>query len=129
MKLQGIYLIVAIIFVSCHMKENKMTNTHCNYSIIWKYKIKPESKEKFEREYGPRGTWFKLFSQSINYAGSFLNKSEEEADTYILIDTWTDKKSYEDFKEKNREVYDRLSAQFENLYEREEKVGSFDLVK
>ncbi len=106
-----------------------MTNAHYNYSIIWKYKIKPESKEKFEHEYGPRGTWFKLFSQSINYAGSFLSKSGEETDTYILIDMWTDKEAYEEFKEKNREVYNRLSAGFENLYEREEKVGSFDLIR
>lgn len=61
--------------------------------------------------------------------GSFLNRKEEEDNVYILVDTWTDKESYENFKEKNRETYDRLSAQFENLYEQEEKIGSFDLIK
>jgi len=99
-----------------------------NYSIIWKYKIKPASKEKFELEYGPGGTWFKLFSKSSSYTGSYLNRDEEDSNVYILIDTWTDKQSYEDFKEKNKEDYNRLSDQFQHLYEREEKVGSFDLI-
>lgn len=100
-----------------------------NYSIIWKYKITPASKEKFEFEYGPAGAWFKLFSKSSNYTGSYLNRNEEDSNVYILIDTWTDKQSYEDFKEKNKEDYNRLSDQFQHLYEREEKVGSFDLIK
>ncbi len=111
------------------MKESKMASPQNNYSIIWKYKITPGSKEKFEYEYGPKGAWFRLFSESGNYTGSFLNWSEEEYNAYILIDTWTDKESYETFKEKNSEVYNRLSVQFENLYEREERVGSFDLVE
>jgi hypothetical protein len=129
MKLQRIYLSCVIFLVSCQVKENKIITPRSGYSIIWRYKIKPENKERFEYEYGPRGTWFKLFSESINYAGSYLSRSEEEAGTYILIDTWTDKKSYEDFKDENRETYNRLSSGFEKLYEREEKVGSFDSVK
>lgn len=100
-----------------------------NYSVIWKYKIKPESREKFEFEYGPHGTWFKLFSKSVNYAGSYLHKSEEEKDTYVLIDTWTDKESYENFKKVNAEAYQALSAQFESLYEHEERIGSFNSIK
>jgi len=110
------------------LNKKQLMSPQYRYSVIWKYKIKPEGKVRFEHEYGPKGTWFKLFSGSSSYTGSFLNRNEED-NTYILIDTWTDKNSYEDFKEKNREVYDRLSVQFENLYEREEKVGSFDLIK
>jgi hypothetical protein len=126
----GVHNLLCVVFiVSCSSKENKLMNPQYNYSIIWKYKIKPENKEKFEYEYGPTGTWFKLFSKSGSYTGSFLNRMEEEDNVYILIDTWWDKESYENFMEKNREVYNRLSAQFENLYEQEEKIGSFDLVK
>jgi len=98
-----------------------------HYSIIWKYKIKPEHKEKFEHEYGPNGSWCLLFSKSISYTGSFLNRSDED-NVYLLIDTWMDKKSYVDFIEKNKEVYNRLSSQFKSLYEKEEKIGSFDVV-
>lgn len=50
-----------------------------------------EKKDNFEYEYGSRGTWYKLFSESKNYRGSFLHKSEEEKDAYILVDTWTEK--------------------------------------
>lgn len=98
------------------------------YAVIWKYKIKPENKETFEFEYGRNGTWAKLFAKSKNYRGSFLYKSEDEMDTYILMDTWINKLTYEDFKKVNQVKYDKISSGFENLYMTEEKTGSFNSV-
>lgn len=111
------------------MKSEELDKEEANYSVIWKYKIKPESKEKFEYEYGPHGAWFMLFNKSRSYSGSYLYKNEEEKNTYVLIDTWADKQSYEDFKKINAEAYTSLSAQFESLYETEEKIGSFNSIK
>lgn len=105
------------------MKNTKM------YTVIWKYKIKPENKEKFEFEYGRNGTWAKLFAKSKNYRGSLLYKSEDEVDTYILMDTWINKQSYEDFIETNKEKYNKTSAGFEYLYLSEEKTESFNAVQ
>lgn len=95
------------------------------YTVIWKYHIKPENKEKFELEYGQKGTWEKLFTKSNNYRGSFLYKNEDEIDTYILMDTWTSKQAYEVFKKMNKEKYNEISSDFEHLYFTEEKIGSF----
>ena len=95
------------------------------YSILWKYKLEPEHKEKFEFEYGRNGTWAKLFAKSENYQGSFLYESEDEVDTYILIDTWINKQAYEDFIKMNQEKYNKISSGFEYLYSTEEKTGSF----
>lgn len=103
--------------------------TALKYSVIWKYKVKPDSLEHFEFEYGPNGTWNKLFVQSENYGGSFLYKSDEDPQTYMLIDTWVSKHAYEDFINENQKVYSEISAGFENLYLTEEKVGSFNLVE
>jgi len=98
------------------------------YSIVWKYKINPECKEKFELEYSSRGAWNLLFRQAKNYKGSYLHQSEYESDTYLLIDTWTNKQSYENFKRANKEAYKELSTQFDYLYKTEDKVGAFNLV-
>jgi quinol monooxygenase YgiN len=127
MKIIALGFLILIAFMNaCKTESTKWTNdTVGGYLVIWKYKVKHESANAFEHEYGSGGTWYKLFSKSEKYKGSFLHKSEEEERVYILIDTWTDKKSYEDFKEKNREIYNELSAKFENLYESEERIGSF----
>lgn len=105
------------------------TNGNAVYSVIWKYKIRPENKEKFEIEYGSNGTWSRLFNQSENYRVSFLLKNEDDADTYLLVDTWINKQSYEDFIKTNQETYDNISSRFEYLYLSEEKIGSFNSVQ
>ena len=98
------------------------------YTIIWKYKVNKENQVEFEFEYGKVGTWSKLFMNSNNYLGSFLHKSLSMDHTYLLIDTWTDEKAYENFKNSNSIVYERLSSAFETLYESEEKMGTFNTI-
>lgn len=98
------------------------------YSIIWRYKVKQNNKIEFELEYGSRGSWSKLFGESKSYKGSALYKSEEEIETYILIDTWTDKQSYEDFKKTRAEIYNKLSHKFENIYESEKLIGTYSRI-
>lgn len=95
------------------------------YLIVWKYKIKPEYQGKFEFEYGSSGTWNSIFSKSKNYIGSFLHKSETDSDSYLLIDFWTNKEFYENFKESYNLDYHKLSTKFAYLYESEEKIGTF----
>lgn len=125
-----VFLALTILLPSCQMKpKTEMPASMGAYSIIWKYRIKPESREVFEHEYGPRGSWYQLFSESKNYTGSFLHRSDERALTYILIDTWTDQQSYEDFKKSHAETYHQLSARFESLYESEERIGAFNRVE
>ncbi len=96
------------------------------YSVVWKYKIKPENKEVFEFEYGIDGSWSLLFNTSKNYKGSILHISEDKADTYLLIDTWTNKSHYEKFIELNKKVYTELSSKFNYLYQTEDKIGTFN---
>ena len=99
------------------------------YTIIWKYKIKAEFEDIFEKEYGTNGAWYNLFEESEDYRGSILYKSQEEVNSYFLMDTWTTKESYEAFKKSCDEIYRKLSSQFEYLYETEEKIGTFNSLK
>ena len=99
------------------------------YLIVWKYKVKPEYKEKFEIEYGASGAWNSFFIKSKSYKSSFLHLSETELDTYLLIDSWTSKELYEKFVKANSEDYQKLSSKFEYIYESEEKIGMFTSVE
>ncbi len=92
------------------------------YSLIWRYKIKPDKRERFEFEYGLNGSWARLFNESKKYKGSLLLKSTEEVNTYTLIDTWTDIEAYKTFLKENDQEYNKLSVQFESLYEIEMKM-------
>ncbi len=127
-KKEVIVLASCLFLISCGMKkENAQTAASSgNYSIIWRYTIKPEMRNRFEHEYGSHGAWNELFSQSVNYRGSFLHHNAESPDTYILIDTWTDQLSYEQFKADYAEMYKRLSDQFSPLYISEERMGAFN---
>ena len=98
------------------------------YSVVWKYVVEKKNQPKFEKEYGDHGTWTKLFRNSKNYVGSFLKKSIEINDTYLLTDTWTEKKQYEIFKKENQKIYEELSSEFEILYKKAEKIGEFKSV-
>jgi len=98
------------------------------YAIIWKYKIIPDSKEAFEQLYGSEGSWAKLFRTSKDYLGSHLHNSEEDSNTYLLIDAWRNGQSYMEFLKTNEEQYKLFSSQCEYLYVLEEKIGSFNSV-
>lgn len=93
---------------------------------MWRYTILESQKEEYEFEYGnERGSWSLLFNNSPDYLGSYLHRNLEAQTTYLLIDTWKSKESYEDFKRVYREDYNSLSTQFEKLYATEEKIGEF----
>lgn len=125
-------LAIMMALSSCTMVLNDkkpVDTTNEVYSVIWKYQIQPEHRGTFEKEYGSTGTWADLFQQSEYYRGSFLHKDEDEPNTYVLIDTWVNKQTYEDFKKQNAQRYNELSKQFEYLYATEEKIGGYNWVK
>lgn len=125
----GFLLSSMLFLVNCSgPTSNKITPPADQYIVMWKYHVKPENIETFEHEYGFDGTWFKLFSESKEYNGSFLYKSETESNTYLLIDTWSSKQAYQDFKKVNETSYNMLSSKFEFLYMTEEKIDSYNLV-
>ena len=94
------------------------------FIIVWKYKIKPDNRVLFESEYGKKGAWSRFFKRSKDYSGSELYNSQEGNDIYLLMDSWFDKKSYDNFINEQKNGYERLSLKFENLYETEEKLGT-----
>lgn len=95
------------------------------YSIVWKYNIKPEFKEVFEIEYGLNGVWNTFFRESKNYRGSYLHQNDKNPYSYLLIDTWADRNSYEEFIKLNKVRYTNQSAKLAYLYNEEALIGTY----
>ena len=93
------------------------------YVVVWKYKVKPTDRSRFESEYGQGGTWVSFFRGSNGYVGSKLYAGRDNH--YLLIDAWDSRESYLHFTETNQPDYQRLSDHFSYLYEEELCVGDF----
>lgn len=98
------------------------------YKIIWEYAIDPKNRSQFEHEYGTKGCWNQLFSASEDHKGSFLHQNDSDPNSYMLIDIWISKTSYEEFLEANRKAYQGFSSTCERLYISEKKLGGYQLI-
>ena len=97
------------------------------YYIIWSYRIAPANKAQFEKEYSRNGGWFKFFEECEDYLGTELVRNEKDG-SYLLIDKWISRETYEDFLGRNSTKYDQLKARFENLYTEETRIGEYTAV-
>ena len=95
------------------------------YVIVWQYKVKPENREKFENIYGPEGLWADFFRTSAYYKGTCLFNSEQFSDVYLLLDFWDTKEAYAHFTTAQADTYQRLSFQFQDVYQEEAKVDTY----
>jgi quinol monooxygenase YgiN len=98
------------------------------YVVIWEFLIKGDSREEFEKNYGPQGTWAQLFRKGKGYLGTDLLRDLNKPGRYMTIDRWTSQSALEDFKTQRRGEYDEIDRRCESLTERETQIGSFELV-
>lgn len=95
------------------------------YLIVWKYAVKREKQEAFEHAYGPTGSWQQFFERSTDHIGSFLYRGDSATNTYLLIDRWENKETYEAYLSEHAVAYDQLNDTCRSLYEHEELLGSY----
>ncbi|MDP3739182.1 MAG: hypothetical protein Q8R02_17460 [Hyphomonadaceae bacterium] len=92
-------------------------------TVIWKYRVAAQSKAAFEAAYGPEGPWVELFSESPDYDGTELLRSEDGV--YLTIDRWISADAYDNFVTLHRADYADIDEECEPLTESEELVGRF----
>jgi len=95
------------------------------YVIIWRYRVRPEKTDVFERQYGASGSWVELFRRGVGFVGTDLLRDETG---YVTIDRWTSKTDYEQFRSAREEEYAALDEKLADLTELEEKVGEYESV-
>lgn len=95
------------------------------FTVIWRFKIRPDLRRQFESIYGPNGRWAVLFGKSRGYRGTDLLRSNSEPHTYFTIDRWDSEAAFEELKKKFAAEYNALDRECEILTESETKLGSF----
>ena len=70
--------------------------------ILWEFEVKEGREEEFERMYGSKGDWARLFATGAGYRGTKLYRDAEKKGRYVTRDEWESKEAYERFVAENR---------------------------
>lgn len=98
------------------------------YCYVWEYRVAAESREAFEQEYGPTGSWVRLFARDPAYLGTELLRDGARAGRYLTVDRWSSREACRAFREGHREEFEAIDRRCEQLTEEERSLGDFDLV-
>ena len=97
------------------------------FVILWEYEVKPGSEERFQKAYGPKGSWVQLFQSDPRFRGTELLPDPSRALCYFTLDLWDSEAAYQDFLDANRAAYEDLDRSNEALTRRERHILSFVL--
>jgi hypothetical protein len=93
--------------------------------IIWQFRAKASKKNDFERVYGWKGTWAKLFGRFPEYQGTILLQDVTDPLMFVVIDRWAERDSFTRFREQFASEYDRLDEECNALTDEEKLIGIF----
>ncbi len=96
------------------------------FSYIWKYTVKEDRLDEFEKAYGSEGDWVQLFRKADGYISTMFYRDNSDDLTFITIDTWESKAHRDAFRKKYADEFNRLDLRCESLTERELWIGDFD---
>lgn len=96
------------------------------YLVVWEFVPHAESRVEFERRYGPRGEWARLFAGSPGFLGTQLLRDAQDPSRYLTLDRWTDQRAYQDFLRVHETEYRALDLRCESLTLRESPLGTFE---
>jgi len=97
-----------------------------SYVIAWEFEVKRGKEKEFERMYGPRGEWARLFAKGKGYKGTELLRDKERKRRYVTIDRWESRGAFERFRKKHAKEYVRMDARGVGLTAKERKMGEFE---
>jgi heme-degrading monooxygenase HmoA len=120
--------------------------TKNSYVIVWRYRVRRGAEARFERIYGARGAWARLFRKSRGYLGTQLFREVGAAASrntrrgagrakkrplagarYVTIDTWRSRAAFDAFHRRHRGEYQRVDRQCAPLTLHEERLGAWTL--
>jgi heme-degrading monooxygenase HmoA len=96
------------------------------FVILWEFEVKPGSEDRFQRVYGPKGAWVRLFRRDPHFRGTQLRRDPTRPLRYFTIDFWASESAYKKFLTKNRASYQELDRETEGLALKERRVLSFN---
>jgi len=95
------------------------------YLTIWKYKVNPEKKTKFEKLYGSEGARVKLFQKFTDYIKTEVHQEIDNPEHYITLDYWKSREAYYKLKETSKKEFSEIDKKGEDLTIKEKHIGEF----
>ena len=67
------------------------------YIVIWEFHVREDSRDQFEKDYGPKGVWSQFFRRDAGYLGTELLRDLDVKGRYLTIDRRTSHLTYQTF--------------------------------
>ena len=96
------------------------------YATVWEFRVRTDRREEFERDYGPQGSWARLFRQAKGYIGTELLRDRSEPLRYLTIDRWASLEAYHAFHAEFAQAYAALDERCAELTTHEAALGEYD---
>ena len=93
--------------------------------MVGEFLVRAGHEAAFERAYGPGGDWARLFGRNAGYLGTELLADPDVPRRYLTIDRWVSREAHDDFSRRLKPEYEALDGGFQELTEREARLGSF----
>jgi heme-degrading monooxygenase HmoA len=94
---------------------------------VWEFGVKLNFEKEFEKIYGPRGGWVRIFRKAKGYRRTELLRDKETRGRFLTVDYWDSEKAYDAFRSQFAHEFTVLDRQCESLTEKEIFLGSFSI--
>jgi heme-degrading monooxygenase HmoA len=94
--------------------------------VVWEFIVKGTALDEFEKAYGRRGDWSRLFDRYSGFNGTMLLRDAANPRRYLTIDAWETLADRERMLVEAAEEYAALDARCASWTESETEVGVFE---
>ena len=82
---------------------------------VWRYDVAADVREEFEREYGPDGSWARLFAASPGFVGTSLYVDAGSSTSYLTVDRFVDEEAWRQFRTEHDAAYREVGERLRHL--------------
>ncbi|MHB1044680.1 MAG: antibiotic biosynthesis monooxygenase family protein [Thermoanaerobaculia bacterium] len=95
------------------------------YVYIWEFEVQAGKKAEFLRNYGPDGTWSRLFRRAEGYLETILLEDQRLPGRYLTVDRWASNEAHDAFLREHRADYEKVDRECEVLATAERSLGAY----
>jgi ribosomal-protein-alanine N-acetyltransferase len=108
------------------MSRERTKQIGCHFTAVWEFYVRTDKRRAFEKAYGPKGDWARLFGQDEGYIRTELIRDPKTRGRYVTLDFWTSRPAFRQFKKRNLPAYKALDRQCSSLTKSEKLIGEFE---
>jgi heme-degrading monooxygenase HmoA len=105
-------------------RRSKRSRAKLRFLVIWRFQVRAAMEKRFEKVYGSKGAWVRLFAQDDAYITTELVR-EPNSTSYLTLDFWMSRAAYDAFRKQHRAEYKAIDLMCEGMTENEHEVGTF----